>query len=50
MNGTDVSKPSGRHAFIVDDEMQIRTFVSKMLDNAGFIPMSSAEWRLWSQH
>jgi EAL domain-containing protein (putative c-di-GMP-specific phosphodiesterase class I) len=29
----------GRHAFIVDDEPQVRSFVSKALTEAGFIPL-----------
>ena len=36
---SDLSRPpGGRHAFIVDDEPQVRAFVSKALVGAGFIP------------
>ena len=36
---SDLSQPpGGRHAFIVDDEPQVRAFVSKAFVGAGFIP------------
>ena len=36
---SDLSRPpGGRHAFIVDDEPQVRAFVSKAFVGAGFIP------------
>lgn len=31
------SEPVGRHAFIIDDEIQVRAFITKILVNAGFV-------------